>query len=72
MDDSPDIRFQVKYRHSGFWIRCPRHFRISESFVVHEPFSSGTYLLPMEGREEKFEILYEKNLLYKSSSETLI
>ena len=39
--------------------------KISESFGVFELFSSGIYLLPMVGRDEQFEILYEKKASFE-------
>ena len=45
-----------------FKANCHETFRISKVFGVRGPFSSGIYLLPMAGRDEKLEVWMKKNI----------
>ena len=63
MEDSHHKRVNVKNQHRSF-LKTNSHktLTISEGFGAKGTFSSGTYLLPMVGRDEKFEIWMKKKM----------
>ena len=53
MEDSHDKRVNVKYPHSGFFkTNSHETLIITEGFRAKDTFSSGTYLLPIVGRDK--------------------
>ena len=61
MEDSPDARVQIKYQ-CFFVARNPEIFRTLKVLGSMDIFPLVIYPLPMMGRYEPSEILYEKNL----------